>query len=702
MALQRGRTSAVDKTLALLKQLWLIVGSQHLQQCCRSVRSIVTDMGVEKLIPRIGIEVLAAFLQAMGSPVFVDTSSPYIFSSALHIPGWKHTFDLLLRKGLWTLDWFPKFIGQVKSIISFLRDDIGNVVMDLRRRSMPALAKLMQKVRLPRFADWRWVTLDDCCKSLVSFVSSWSRAFDPSLFAKGRDAVKLKSVCEALQSPHFHRQLKAIAWYSNSMTILLKWGGSCRCHDQFSPQKDRDSCNMKGRLLSEAHPFAMAHLRVAVAECEGWAPGMCDGDTILVRQMQACMKATFLLAEEKLEVFNQIPCLLSRLHEPNIRDACLAQWNEAAWEDHDPVSIEFLAPGSLLRRDIEAMGSDGSGMSPRLTEAWQSLRMVVLDDTPGESPHASMRHTALKVRASSWPWQAASNRLRQNLVDLDFFIDDVHPRTDLQYLWDHTGTLLQTRLGNKGQRNAKMTRRSRELAVYTMYGDEKIDVRALPGERSGSGSDDEGGDDGRPGRDDDADIAGIDRAWAQMLRDFYKKAFAARAGHFYSIRSEVDHAHRPFQLLNFRPVVALARSHRRKKAWTCKMSVQMLDTWRERDMSSRPQLDVLVVSDAENIDLGHFVTSAEKRQNVYQWEEVACDVEGCLSLVNPRRLEVTENLNGRRVPVLCLIDRLKADGWVFVDAVRNHRPEGLSRIADGRKFQAKRHYLQCLLAQQTL
>ena len=145
----------------------------------------------------------------------------------------------------------------------------------------------------------------------------------------------------------------------------------------------------------------MQHLRADLDEVASWTVGFVDGDAVLLRQAQACMRGAWMFAQEKLQHLDELPHLLSRLSEAGIRDRVVAQWAEAAADAHDPVSAEFLDESSPLRADVLAMAADGTGMSKRLRSAWDSLRQVPIDDTPGEGPHASMRHQQLRTRGAT-------------------------------------------------------------------------------------------------------------------------------------------------------------------------------------------------------------------------------------------------------------------------------------------------------------
>lgn len=202
----------MHKCLALLWQCFLMVGPAQLQQFCRSIRGIVTDMGVERLIVRMPVSVLSNFFRHLGSNVVVELDSPWLFPHALGVPGWKHALDLITRRCLWLLPFMPKFIKCVKAIIGFLREDRDIVCEDLRKRGYVGLAGMVRKAAFPNFAAWRWSTLDGCLKSILPFVDSLSVVFDPTSFRNSRDATKIKLVCEAFQSRAWKSQLKVVAF----------------------------------------------------------------------------------------------------------------------------------------------------------------------------------------------------------------------------------------------------------------------------------------------------------------------------------------------------------------------------------------------------------------------------------------------------------------------------------------------------------
>lgn len=116
---------ALSKTVALLWQIWLMVGPSfsRVRQFCDRVRSITTDMGVERLIagqPDCLVEFYECWLKAR-LPADIDRGRKFLFPRAIEVGGWKHLFDNLIVRGLSSLDWFPGWLDKCKALVSFLR-----------------------------------------------------------------------------------------------------------------------------------------------------------------------------------------------------------------------------------------------------------------------------------------------------------------------------------------------------------------------------------------------------------------------------------------------------------------------------------------------------------------------------------------------------------------------------------------------------
>jgi hypothetical protein len=107
----------LSKTTALLWQVFLLCGPcfHSIRRFCASVRSICSDMGTERNIYR-HIDFLKDWFWYVGCKLnrnhIVDNAR--LFPRALGQPGWKHLWDLLLRRALCSLSFFPAWLLRFK------------------------------------------------------------------------------------------------------------------------------------------------------------------------------------------------------------------------------------------------------------------------------------------------------------------------------------------------------------------------------------------------------------------------------------------------------------------------------------------------------------------------------------------------------------------------------------------------------------
>lgn len=180
VALDKSFQDATGKCLALLWQVFLIVGPSYamVSLFLRRVRSLTTDQGVERLLADFPL-VLPAFFRLV-DPAFQAqrvTADALLFPRALAVPGWLHLWDLLIRRGLESLDFFPSWLQGLKALVHFLRGTQHSTVIarNLRQRGLAGAADLIEQARLPTFAAWRWGTLRLCCDRLAPILASSRR-----------------------------------------------------------------------------------------------------------------------------------------------------------------------------------------------------------------------------------------------------------------------------------------------------------------------------------------------------------------------------------------------------------------------------------------------------------------------------------------------------------------------------------------------
>ena len=226
-------------------------------------------MGTERLIADLPGSLLWDFLHFIG----VATEGPaptWTFPKAVVMAGWKHCWDLMLRRGVYELPRFPGFLKGLKAIIKFSREKTDEVAHQLEHAGYKPLARMFKNIRLPTFANWRWTSLHFCCVALSGFLESFVQVFDPAPFRQNSKEIHFNDACAAFGSAQWALQFRFIAWFAKRCHECSVWGGSCNCHRAELLQGKTVSCFQKGRLVRDAHKFGMDNLSDMIDECKAW------------------------------------------------------------------------------------------------------------------------------------------------------------------------------------------------------------------------------------------------------------------------------------------------------------------------------------------------------------------------------------------------------------------------------------------------
>ena len=210
-----------------------------------SVRSLTTDMGTERGIILMPYALLEQFMDHIGAKVKLSRSSHLLFPPAIHIGGWKHKMDLLIKKGLWLLPWFPQFYQRVKHIYSFVRKKRTVVCAELVKCGKAGLASVIKTARAPYAAHWRWGTLHKLLKGMTAFLAVAQRFLRPAAFPKDqrsssaefymRCAQRRQLLCAIHIRGVFHWSYHAYArvgWFLFLSQGRAGAGGNCELHSE--------------------------------------------------------------------------------------------------------------------------------------------------------------------------------------------------------------------------------------------------------------------------------------------------------------------------------------------------------------------------------------------------------------------------------------------------------------------------------------
>ena len=131
-------------------------------------------MGTERKLARFP-DILAPFFELiLGRPVVVPDRQ-FLFPIALSAPGWNHGWDIVIRRGLASLLWFAGWLEGLKSIIAFCRSKIwrGQLVRHVWRvLKLPFVGDVIDAIRVPSVAEWRWGTFWSACLGLKHVVAT--------------------------------------------------------------------------------------------------------------------------------------------------------------------------------------------------------------------------------------------------------------------------------------------------------------------------------------------------------------------------------------------------------------------------------------------------------------------------------------------------------------------------------------------------
>ena len=368
VALERSLLDVLGKAAALLWQLWLIVGPtfEALRFACSRVRCICSDFGTESHLANLA-DALPDFWAMIAPKMPPEPCLAFSFPRALQVPGWKHLWDNILSRTLSSLSWFPGWLEHFKALIYFLRSVtmLSQLLRELRAANQEVLAQMLERAKLPNFAQWRWQTLWRCCEHVRPVLDGLAQHFNAAGFANAADAVNIKRVRHALSSTIWMKQFEFVAWVCEWLGQIMNFGIGCPCHRFDDPLAA--TCDRKGRRVHQAWIFATSELRRGLSESNNWTIDSWGLDHDFLLTVPACIRACFVMAEKRISFLDRLPYLLLRLREPGVAGRCLSQFGLAArLEGHHRVSLEYLAPDSPFRPDIAAILPDGSGISARL------------------------------------------------------------------------------------------------------------------------------------------------------------------------------------------------------------------------------------------------------------------------------------------------------------------------------------------------
>ena len=640
--------------------------------------------------------------------------------------------------------------------MAFLRDSsiMKHFQRKLREVGKQGAAAVLATLSLVSIAEWRWHTLGETTAALAPVLATISMSFERAWFQNSADQSRLQRVCSALQSADWMTQFHFVNEFMGRINRCMRWIGECPCHIN-----TKEPCMRRGRRLHEARTFITSELMSWTDWVAEMTVSQC-GHVRLWQEFTGVIRYGVHVGNNVFHHLHTLPWLLARLDQRRVKVLCLGRWTLVPADQHHELTRFFLDPeypGSL-RHLVEDIDDEGGNVAPELRVHIEKLKNIPLDDIVQEEPHARMKKQTMNVPNHSFPWAAATVRLGHNL-DVCTRLPSVVGK-DLQTEWDRWNSVVK--FANTW-RPGKMTRREAEDKVYFMHAAPELDgpaedsnsdsspsdgqsdggsasdgessggfglrppdryasglvARPLKKSRTDEGGGDGGGGDGgggAPAADDAPRPKRKPGDWAaRVLREFLASALARGTYITVTVPSEihVDEAGEPMDVVQPMQVLAVDKRQVNVTTYDVTMdpareaetsSVQQYERWMSFD--SEPcgvptSMDIFTMGGPDSVNfLALSGTGEGARSKFLQWDVEPSDVEGCMSLVNPRGLQASHKLTDRDVPYLALIDALHHAGFQSTLGIVEHRKAEPGDLYDGRV--KHKDYLRCVLMQKHL
>ena len=720
VALDRDFLDSIGKTYAILWVIWLVAGPNYsdVARFCSAVICICSDMGTERLIARMADCLIDFYELILDIKVKDELPRSSLFPLALQSPGWNHGWDVVLKRGLKSLSFFPAFLEGLRALIHFFRTRllVEALCKKLAAQGYHIVAMMIESIHIPSVAEWRWGTLNKACVELSKVMGTLIAHWDTSLFANARDPKTIKQAARALSSAAFRWQFQFVCFFTDWLCRIQSWGkGSAELEACKMKGDNNYDPMMCGRRLAEAEVFIHSELQRGLTECLEWTLDSFAGCSFEeLHALKVCVRSSYALAMKRHNYLSLLPWLLARLEEPGIKERCLSQY--ASHTNHHPMTDKFLSHSEPLRAHVDRIGPDGSGSSDLLKEHIMLVKNIPFDDSIAEGPHALGNRLGRHGPRSSFAWTAASMRLQQNLEDAKAYSQALN--VDLQDLWYKHSSVLQTQKGrlHRPMRLKPKVFHDKLYKLGSLTKGVPMPLDEQPDTDNGDGGDGDDGKDQAPAYGDDESIHHCDSDHVEVESAANKQSVALmreylsaclQPGLYISLPNPDMTADDPVlfvQVLAVQQRCTTVIECVPKDQQSSSFSVTLQPLERMLQLNSDPAtltdaVDVFIFSDETPYAMDWGAYTPDDRRRFLQWDHVPSSIESCTALINPMVLKPPTGIDLMHpgIPALCLLDCLAERGWTGTPRLVTHTAGDGAAVYDNRRPFTKKRYFQCLI-----
>ena len=297
---------------------------------------------------------------------------------------------------------------------------------------------------------WRFATIVGVFEQLSPLREICEPHLRETLFSEAQDKVHITDVVKASRDPWLWKYIVyALLYMWGPLEELRRWGLMCDCHEQERAEKHLKhfTCDRNSRRIAGAWD----HVEKVIAEFKERAktlkPVDCEESQSLCTLLKGmCRKAADLL-NKRYKYLGIVPWRLATADSVEGASACCEQIDAQAFDDHDPVTQDFIVRvGDDLR--IRAAGGP---CSERLAREVRALANTPLDESCGEGYHRDTTHEHHRAPGSTTIHLKRHTRHKKVVKTIRGFCKTYGQagRRVLDYEYSHWQRILQTSVKHK-------------------------------------------------------------------------------------------------------------------------------------------------------------------------------------------------------------------------------------------------------------
>ncbi|CAE7229370.1 unnamed protein product [Symbiodinium sp. CCMP2456] len=329
------------------------------------------------------------------------------------------------------LEWWSDFWTHLQHIVHLLEDRMYRerfIVTCVRGTPAAEYEEQFASLGLEKLYTKRWQVVITCLSKLLPVFTPLQQAWNETKFLEAGDTQTsvAPGVTAALNSNLFCSYIYMIHTLHRLIANLESWLECCTCHQHLLQDVKKlrkgqrkklakciAECPCKGKRAPE---LACGALKELLSQLDAFV--LQGHDQQLTNEERNVLNTDFEYGRSylrfslsaKFSFWDRLPWHLAGLahHWPSqaraAAKACMAQYDDMQanprmkLEHHHVLSVEFLQPGTALRRDIESFAS-GEAMTPELAAASAPFRFIAVVERVVEGLHRNVKvaskHVAL-------------------------------------------------------------------------------------------------------------------------------------------------------------------------------------------------------------------------------------------------------------------------------------------------------------------